>query len=185
MSDHSQQWTGLVPPTGAVFTVAAASEILGVPRRKIVLFVEQKIFTPSAPAEGRGRSRRFSFLDLLKILLASHLSGLGLAPRRVATCVNLVNWARLLAGDTGYDGKNVDPAMWGSFDPVKMASVLPEVAFISLDVEGKLSLHTFESDEEVDTVSLPPASMAIRYKRILEELAEGLDAYWKAGGAIG
>jgi len=66
-----------------VLSAGDVAQILGISRRKVMLYVEQGIISPTVQAEGPGRHRKFSVGDLALFMLCYHLDKIGLAPRRL------------------------------------------------------------------------------------------------------
>ena len=83
-----------------VFTISDVVEIIGIPRRKILLYAEQGILTPSAPASGKGRPSLYIVSDLLKIAVTHHLETFGIAPRKLREFL-LDFFEPFIAGHTG------------------------------------------------------------------------------------
>ena len=67
--------------TWAFLTVADIAKILGKRRRKVALFAEQQVLPPSDKKPGRGRTRQYTFWQLVLFRIAFDLEGLGLKPR--------------------------------------------------------------------------------------------------------
>ena len=70
-----------------VFTVGDVIKILGITRRKILLYVEKGVLKPSIPAEGRGIAARFSVADLVRFGVMQHLDRFGIAIRHLVPFV--------------------------------------------------------------------------------------------------
>jgi DNA-binding transcriptional MerR regulator len=66
-----------------VFTIGDVIKILGITRRKILLYVEKGVVKPSIPAEGRGVAARFSVADLVRFGVIQHLDRFGIAIRHL------------------------------------------------------------------------------------------------------
>jgi DNA-binding transcriptional MerR regulator len=59
------------------------AKILGIPRRKVLLFVEHRIIEPAIPSPGRGRPRKFDLADVMRMALAAHMDSLSITPRGI------------------------------------------------------------------------------------------------------
>ena len=62
-------------------TAGEVSRWLDVPPRKVLMFVEQWLVIPTDPAPGSGKSRKYSFIDLVLFEVMVKLDSFGLAPR--------------------------------------------------------------------------------------------------------
>ena len=74
-----------------VFTIGDVIKILGITRRKILLYVEKGVVKPSIPAEGRGVAARFSVADLVSFGVIQHLDRFGIAIRHLVPFVEKLN----------------------------------------------------------------------------------------------
>ena len=113
-SVHFEKWD--------VFTAGKASKILGIPRRKIILLVEQNIIQPSVEAGGRGRARGFSRDDLVWLAIAAVLDAKYLlAPRALKRMMSAVikkislegsqpPWVVEYGNEEQFDVKQLTPA---------------------------------------------------------------------------
>ncbi|MDP7649961.1 MAG: hypothetical protein QF834_07220 [Candidatus Thalassarchaeaceae archaeon] len=73
------------------FAVRDASEILGLSRRKVLLFVEQGLVPAWNVQEvGRGRHRRLSLVGLFRMYVAAELEYLGYTPKPMKPLLELV-----------------------------------------------------------------------------------------------
>ena len=73
------------------FAVRDASEILGLSRRKVLLFVEQGLVQAWNVKEvGRGRHRRLSLVGLFRMYVAAGLEELGYTPKPMKPLLDLV-----------------------------------------------------------------------------------------------
>ena len=167
----SASWVRYLPPSGALFTVGDASKILGIPRRKIVLFVEQKILSPTVGAQGRGHSRRFSFLDLFKIAVAAELGGVWMPPRNVSACVNML-W---LFGEK--------EEHWKKVDLEAMGRELPEVVVVYPHEDTGMNFEPIPKAADLDISAVPPAAVVLQFRRLLQQFLERVDGFWRSGGA--
>ena len=174
-----------MPPAGALFSTADAAAILEISARRIVLLVEQEIIAPAVPAEGRGHPRKFSLLDLIRIRLAEHLVSLGMAPRFVKRWVDVVTVAKANSTWQSIDWENPPSTMpfFGDFNPDALLDALPDVVVVT-SVRGDATSYLADEASRIDISSLPPTSVCIRFRQILMDVLEQLDAHWRRTGAL-
>jgi len=84
-----------------MFPARDVSAILGIPRRKVLLAVEQAIIQPSVPSKGRGHERKFSFLDLVRFAALQKLEPFGIAPRRMKCILQEITDSKILSLNRG------------------------------------------------------------------------------------
>lgn len=70
------------------------AKILGIPRRKVLLFVEHRIIEPAIPSPGRGRPRKFDLADVMRMALAAHMDSLKLTPRGIRSILAIWDHTR-------------------------------------------------------------------------------------------
>ena len=75
----------------AFLTVGDISKWLGVPRRKILMLVEQGLVIPKDPAPGSGKSRKYSLTELILFVVLSRLDDFGIAPRYLRSIASEIN----------------------------------------------------------------------------------------------
>ena len=92
------------------------AKILGIPRRKVLLFVEHRIIEPAIPSPGRGRPRKFDLADVMRMALAAHMDSLNLTPRGIRSILAL--WSNTEAF------WKVNPAAEGTGDAQAGSSLL-------------------------------------------------------------
>ena len=135
-----------------VFSTGDASAILGVSRRKVLLYVEQGFLEPSLPSEGRGHGRRFSFRDLLNLSATIELERLGIAPRYLIEFTDLI--------------REIE-----AFTPI--GDVRPELTF-SLDDKGKPVLR--DPDDSIQEAKT--AIVVIPLRRLFKKLQNKVDQHY-------
>ena len=65
-----------------IFSTKEVADWLTIPRRKVLLYVEQGLVVPSVPPGGRGPSTRFQVPeDVMQVAIVRHLELVGIAPR--------------------------------------------------------------------------------------------------------
>jgi len=67
-----------------LFSAGDVAQILRIPRRRVLLYVEQGVVEPEVDSPGRGHRRKFNLSQLLEIAVASKFDALGIAPRHLA-----------------------------------------------------------------------------------------------------
>lgn len=177
----------LLSPRTALFAVADAAQILRVPRRKIVLFVEQGVLEPTVGAEGRGHSRKFSLLDLFMIALAARLSELGLAPRHIAVCVELIDIMQLMVDKVrNIEENEVDDESNDENDSVSidhdlksLQTAVPEALWVWVDENGQTQFKGVGNAHSFDVTQVPEASILVRLNKIIERVSKDLADYWR------
>jgi hypothetical protein len=160
-----------------MFTVGDASKILGIPRRKIVLFVEQKVMAPTVGAGGRGHARKFSILDLFRLAAVAELSRLGLSPRYLAGSARVFDHARILvAGEDDNEEGDVKQA-WGHFDPQKMRQALPAFIVLAPDWDGAAML--IEKEDGLEFAAVSPVAIVVQFQRMFDEFLDRVERFWR------
>ena len=81
MVDSKFQGAYRILATWTFLTAGEVSRWLDVPPRKVLMFVEQGLVVPTDPAPGSGKSRKYSFIDLVLFEVMAKLDSFGLAPR--------------------------------------------------------------------------------------------------------
>ena len=71
--------------TWTFLTAGEVSKWLSIPPRKVLMFVEQGLVLPTDPSPGSGKSRKYSFTDLVLFAVVGKLDALGIAPRYLRT----------------------------------------------------------------------------------------------------
>ena len=185
-----------------VFTISDVVEILGIPRRKILLYSEQGILTPSAPARGKGRPSLYIVSDLLEIAVTHHLENFGIAPRRLrdflldffkpfkaghsVTHITAQRNPHLLIRPEDFDGGG---------DPLKILRAYAEwlkndeyAVFVSVEGdEGTIirriavSIKTVEDgmsgETLLDILARHPSAVVINLKNIVSQVQERINKY--------
>ncbi len=105
---------------------------LGIPRRKVLLFVEQGIIRNSETSPGSGKSRKFSLVDLTLFSIVARLDAMGIAPRYLQSIAGDLN--RIVKLRLDPDGK------------------LPDILFIFQDTDNALSVRFREDLSELGSV---------------------------------
>ena len=83
-------------------TVGDVADWLKIPRRKVLTFIEQEIFSSRATKPGTGHSRKFSLTDLVLFSLFNKLDRLGIKPRHLrSVSEEIANIVRYGAGEFG------------------------------------------------------------------------------------
>lgn len=131
-----------------VFTVGDIVKILGISRRKILLYAEQEIIEPSVRAEGKGKANRYSIVDILFIAVINHLEQFGIAPRYLRdfgkrlTTTGIGQFSIWFASDQAKRYKE----RGGPSDPIKSSE---EIAHLMRDVDiwNVFRIHEDENGE--------------------------------------
>ena len=71
------------PWSWGVFTISDAVEILGIPHRKILLYMEQEILVATVRLGGRGKANLLTISDLIALAVIRKLELFGVAPRKL------------------------------------------------------------------------------------------------------
>ena len=131
-----------------VFTVGNIVKILGVPRRKILLYAEQRIIEPSVHAEGKGKASRYSIADILHIAVINHLEQFGIAPRYLRdfgerlTTTGIGQFLTWFTGDQAEGNRE----RGGPSDPLRLPKDLARL-MQDLDVWNVFCIHEDENGE--------------------------------------
>lgn len=94
--------------TPDLFFASEVSRILDIPRRKVLLYVEQGVVKPTNPSQGRGVHRQFDLNDLLELLIVAKLERLGLIPRHMRAVISVVRSLRI------FQGRTANPEAWAA-----------------------------------------------------------------------
>jgi len=74
-----------------------AADAAGITVRKLNLYIEQGLLEPSEGDVGRGRSRHYSFMDMLCVCILRELESFGIAPRHLRSIAKSMNNGELEA----------------------------------------------------------------------------------------
>ena len=187
-----------------IFTVGDVVKILGIARRKLLLFVEKSVVKPSVPAVGQGIANRFSVADLLKIDLVNYLNRFGVAIRHLRTFAEQLDMSALLSSACIQltDEKFRHPL----FMPGQARKLFDHDSFrvfcLSEDESGDMKvvlLHWTEMEADRDGIEWPhdrgfsqedaakvlprtPVSIVVNMKMISAHVLERIRTYTQAEG---
>ena len=164
----------------AVFTPGQVAEVLGVTRRKVLLWNEQDIVQPSVPSDGRGHSRRFSLRDLGALGVARELDHVGIVPRFIQLCIRAY-----LAESKRYDfrGKELGTGTQERPAPVEFSAPNIVVFSYTSDRAARGECHARfhevgpgfpEEAFGVEQLMKNPASLIVNLRNLRHDVEQGL-----------
>ena len=86
-----------------VFSTGDVADIVKVPIRKVLQWVDLGVLKPWIPSRGTGSSRGFGFREVIHAALARELEGLGIASRHLASFSEA--WAGSVSQDEGAEAQ--------------------------------------------------------------------------------
>ena len=91
MNDSNWQSAYRILFNWSFLTAGDVSDWLDLPKRKVLMLVEQGLVQPVDPAPGTGKTRKYSLTELLSFLVFSKLDAFGIAPRYLKSISSDVN----------------------------------------------------------------------------------------------